>query len=74
MSMKILTSLIPGIVTFKLTCHMTVFLLDNNEFAINYLKTYLFTTTSRLVLGPTQTPVQWIIGVFSGGNVVKPQS
>jgi len=28
---------------------------------------YLFTTASRLVLGPTQPPIQWVAGTLSLG-------
>jgi hypothetical protein len=30
-------------------------------------KFYLFSTASRLVLGPTQSPIQWSPGAFSVG-------
>jgi hypothetical protein len=30
-------------------------------------KIFLFPTTSRLALGPTQSPIQWVMGTISPG-------
>jgi hypothetical protein len=33
---------------------------------------FLFTTTSRIALGPTQPPIQWVpVAFFPGGKVAK---
>jgi len=33
---------------------------------------FLFTTTSRMALGPTQPPIQWVpVAFFPGGKVAR---
>jgi hypothetical protein len=42
---------------------------EGSEFKPRQEKIYLLSTSSRLVLGPTQPPIQWIPGALS--RVVK---
>jgi hypothetical protein len=42
--------------------------LDDREFVSRQgLGMFLFTTASRLALGPTQPPIQWVPGALSAG-------
>jgi hypothetical protein len=38
---------------------------ENVSFILPYLWNFLFTTASRLALGPTQSPIQWVSGAVS---------
>ena len=40
----------------------------NRSMPIRDKRLFLFSKTSRPSLGPTQPPVQWIVGLFPGGK------
>jgi hypothetical protein len=40
---------------------------QDNEGSPNRVKNFLFSTSSRLVVGPTQPPIQWVLGALSPG-------
>jgi len=49
---------------------LTGYRLDRPGFQSQQAKR-LFCKTSRLALGPTQTPIQWVSGLFPGGKAAR---
>jgi hypothetical protein len=46
---------------------MTGYRQDGPEFNSYHCNIFLFSTASRLTLGPTQTPIQWVPGALPQG-------